>query len=192
MRRLFRTSTSSVVSWAPHLAAAGSAVLFVGACLLWGRTVRVCDDLGIEWRGQRQAGSVEVYTVRGRIGLCLARGIDLRPDWGGEPFAPPGWALYSNPSDHPPYYPHGRTDHGPFAFVYDGGDDTPGQRFQDILRVVEVPAWSVALSALTLPALWLRSRRARRWPPGSCRRCGYDLRATPDRCPECGSVPKRA
>jgi len=38
-----------------------------------------------------------------------------------------------------------------------------------------------------LPAIWLTLalRRGRR-PAGHCPHCGYDLRATPDRCPECG------
>lgn len=51
-----------------------------------------------------------------------------------------------------------------------------------------VPYWCLALIGAMLPGIrigrWLR-RRPR---AGLCARCGYDLRATPDRCPECGSV----
>jgi len=47
---------------------------------------------------------------------------------------------------------------------------------------------------LTVPYLFFdlqdaRSRRLR--ARGLCPRCGYDLRATPDRCPECGLAATR-
>jgi hypothetical protein len=48
-----------------------------------------------------------------------------------------------------------------------------------------VPYWLATLVPALPPALRFRSRRRRRLP-GVSRRCGYDLRATPDRCPECG------
>jgi hypothetical protein len=54
-----------------------------------------------------------------------------------------------------------------------------------------IPIWSVALATAILPGVYLMSlyRRRKLHAKGRCRACGYDLRATPDRCPECGAVP---
>jgi hypothetical protein len=52
-----------------------------------------------------------------------------------------------------------------------------------------LPWWLLTLLFSVLPLnsgvrRWRRGRPA----PGLCLKCGYDLRATPDRCPECGQV----
>jgi hypothetical protein len=58
--------------------------------------------------------------------------------------------------------------------------------------MVAIPYWFVAPLAAVLPAAWLwqRRRAARRAGSNACAQCGYDLRATPGRCPECGAVPE--
>lgn len=62
-----------------------------------------------------------------------------------------------------------------------------------LMQDFTVPDWALVLSTGALPALWLlaRWRRGRRSSGGYCLTCGYDLRATPERCPECGGVPDR-
>lgn len=63
-------------------------------------------------------------------------------------------------------------------------------RMVDSIRSWTAPYWSVAAVTFLAPAnrmLYLfRSRR--RLKNGLCRQCGYDLRATSDRCPECGAA----
>lgn len=62
-----------------------------------------------------------------------------------------------------------------------------------IVLMVQRPLWNLLfISAVTaiLPALLLRRiLRRRRWNgPNCCTYCGYDLRASPMRCPECGEL----
>ncbi|MDB5330702.1 MAG: hypothetical protein JWP03_1853 [Phycisphaerales bacterium] len=57
-------------------------------------------------------------------------------------------------------------------------------------RSVSYPLAAVATAALPLAWSARRVWKWRRRSPGICTTCGYDLRATPERCPECGAMPQ--
>jgi hypothetical protein len=167
-----------------NLVAALSAVLCIAASLLGVQSYRV-GRLAY-WshpRKEIQAGTARgelwVYwaaeppgAVRGQLGFRTEQftaPVAAR-DWGYGPRAIPylfdvaGFAAGS----------------GPYATV-------PGRS----AGVVIVPCWAVALLTLLPPLLWCHRRRQAKRRSGAnlCQACGYDLRATPDRCPECGAVP---
>ena len=69
----------------------------------------------------------------------------------------------------------------------------PGPRTPAALSV-SLPHWSIVLAGGGLPLFQMLAgqRRLRRIASGRYRGCGYDLRATPDHCPECRTVPEQS
>jgi hypothetical protein len=64
----------------------------------------------------------------------------------------------------------------------------PTRTYPPITRI-QLPYWGIC-AALAMPLVLRGNRRLkekRRIAQGICRRCGYDLRASSERCPECGT-----
>ena len=53
-----------------------------------------------------------------------------------------------------------------------------------------IPCWFATIITAAPVAIWIDRfiKQRKRHERGFCNNCGYDLRATPDRCPECGKT----
>ena len=153
-----------------------------------------------DWVSPRRDGMRHVYWVRGRIGLAVQTNAmtPAQMRMMNVEFNPPAGVQYrrqgaehrrDRPDDLEPGWSWFRptADRGWGGFRYRAGRLGVFSN----LRQWVVPFW--ALAAVLGPAgaialLHLR-RRLREWRmrgENRCVGCGYDLRATPDRCPECG------
>jgi hypothetical protein len=165
----------------------------------------VCRELAAEWGG-------------GGVGICYAP-ADADAAAAQEAALPPGvrWGRRSNrwapsPLDRSYVAWAGlwrRAGHHAQAWWDYGGFSAGRAQGRDFASSLSAPAvpradrryywfvlpcWIAAALFAILPAhqtraMLRRRRTARRAKAGLCPTCAYDLRATPDRCPECGRIP---
>lgn len=93
-----------------------------------------------------------------------------------------GWHWHTYPYEH---RPNDGGLLGKLGFQYESLG--PGMQFERHWYV-GAPHWFLILLLAALPVARVTSKlhRRRRIRHGLCPSCGYDLRGTPDRCPECG------
>jgi hypothetical protein len=146
--------------------------------VLWVRSHFVGD--GVVWKPSDAPPYYRAYVGRGGVRIGGGRyDFDRPPHFSHSPDP--------TPTRQPGHHPGILADW--LGFDFHRGLDSKGMPSIDAI----FPLWAVALVSAVPPALWLRrvrlDRRLRsRMKEGRCRRCGYDLRGTPDRCPECGTM----
>ena len=177
------------------------------ACVLWVRSYWVRDTLtwardGVVTSPQledthRACSAANVVCAYGgiHVGRTQVRTGQFAAGW------PPSGFSHTHSDDVDGYpaldaSPAGETNIGSmFMWTWGGfqlvsADDSAGQPdpiYRLSHRSATFPLWlPTSLSAAATVGLCRRLRRIR--IPGHCPRCGYDLRATPDRCPECGTA----
>ena len=154
-----------------------SLLLCVVVVAIWVRSYWFADTL--RWSGGR------VCSISSHNGLLVWN--DFRPDPGSP--ALPWWHSYRGRDGGYAWNTLGGSLWNHVGFGFAVGFTAGNNR----IRQVTVPHWFLTLTTSLLSAVAAYSvvRSRQRSRIGLCPRCGYDLRATPDKCPECGHVPAR-
>ena len=175
-----------------NLLTALSLLLCVAACVLWVRGYVVNDVLWGDKATAVMPPAIDrrMFTVEsGRGSLLFHTGRIITADPRISAGPPTGRWLVQTRSAPLKSVPARQMRHRWLGFAFDSG------HFRDPLTtsssvIAVIPYWFIALCAAIPPAVYVRlrsaARRRLRASRGECLRCGYDLRASPERCPECG------
>jgi hypothetical protein len=177
-----------------------SLLLCVATAGIWVRSYRTSDkcerntdSYHDKWRHYT---STSLTFEQGGISISILHFVSLRLtiDSGIDTFPEPTKTTVAWHFNQPPKPPSGLHDYPGYKNLYLAGIAYRHIELSDTnyVRFFRVPYWLILVGFLASSAVgFVYLRRQNDLRMGHCRNCGYDLRATPDRCPECGTVPER-
>ena len=153
-------------------------LLCVSTLLLWVRSYARFDSVflfhgGRAWSVDSHNGTLAFVTLWTRYGSVASR-------WEIGHAATPGIS-YEDVSPRWKVFGFKRVR---MVFVMERGDTRPDM----VLNAYCAPVWLLCGAGMAPVLAALLRRRIAARHDGLCPRCGYDLRATPERCPECGAA----
>ena len=160
-----------------------SVLALAGVTVMWVRSHRVADVVGYEWRFTAHDGVywiryTAVGSVRGTVQVGAGHFLPLNV-----PLASLGRGLYAERRVISSSATRATPAWSVLGLEYHRIELPTGFYSWSI----GVPYWFLCACAAAMSFLaWWRWRRARR-KVGTCARCGYDLRESRERCPECGT-----
>jgi len=172
---------SAVKRSLPNILAAVSLVLCVAAGALWVSTG--FRAIGWEYVNTNTNGRYvtrELFSKHGGIDYCYYWMRASGPSVIQNEFA----CVPSTPTHHPLLWSATSSSFALLGFYVSRQvwASTNGMAYE-----FAVPYWAMMLATLFAAYRFFTAGRQRR---DGCSVCGYDLRATPDRCPECGTAVK--
>jgi hypothetical protein len=180
-----------------------SLLLCLATAALWARSSQRTYSISVRLHNQTTQTQYDFLEIRISRSTFTAERITGRRPLPQKPSPLLHWSSWPTPQPAPddPAYRRwmestGRTHHlGSFSYTHDWLAPLIGnQNNWAYTQQIKIPAWSIVALTAILPAIWLsRHRRAsHRRRNNKCPTCGYDLRATPTRCPECGAIPPKS
>jgi hypothetical protein len=174
-----------------NAAAVLSLVLCVATMVLWPRSYSSYDRF--IWMSPSRAELIGVE--RGTVVWVLLRRDPAAGDDGAEFPDPPGFTYHADQAGDPLLSSYMPTDDRGWRAARLAYHDDVAVLGVFRARVWIVPFWMPVAGMAILPLVWAiglrKLRRQRRKAAGLCEDCGYDLRGSPERCPECGTIPAR-